>query len=108
MSQLVDAQGVPFDLPPAPMGVDGKPKKRFEVRLNLVGGGLQKEVYIDGEKLDWSIDIASFVDAHRMGLKYKLEIQKSIAQHFTKSVGEVLGRFVSIAEIKNAIQTGWI
>ena len=108
MSQLLDSQGVPFDLPPAPMGPDDKPMKRFEVRINLVNGGILKEVYIDGEKLDWSIDVASFVDAQKMGLKYRLEIQKSIAQHFTKSVGEVLGRFVSIAEIKHAIQTGWI
>ncbi len=109
MSKLLNFDGTPIDPADIPTNPDGSPMKRFEVKMRKhPNGELEKAVFIDGEKLDWSIDISSFREACRMGMQYKLAVQGDIAKHFTHSVGEVLGRFVSIAEIKSAIQTGWI
>lgn len=83
--------------------------KRFEVKMRPAkGGGIEKAIFIDGELLDWQIDLMSFAEACKMGPAFKLEAQKNIAEHFVESVSDVLGRKVTLEEIKTAIKTGWI
>jgi hypothetical protein len=48
------------------------------------------------------------MEACKMGPKYKLAVQNDIAKHFTESVGDFIGRHVTMQEIKQAILTGWI
>ncbi len=84
-------------------------KKRFEVRMMKAKNGVfEKAIFIDGEKLDWAIDMSSYADALKMGPIYQREIQKSIENHFVSSCADFLGRKVTINEIKEAIKTGWI
>lgn len=84
-------------------------KKRFEVKFYQHPDGYQeKDVFIDGKKMDYSIDISSYREASKMGLMYKHAVQKDIEKHFTECVSEVLGRRVTLNDIKEAIKTGWI
>lgn len=84
-------------------------KKTFKVMMRPDGsGGFEKAIFIDGDLLDWRVDMNSYFEAMKMGPIFQKEIQKSIAEHFTESVSEFLGRKVTIEDIKTAIQTGWI
>lgn len=86
---------------------DGKRSFRVMMRRSK-DGGVEKAIFIGGEMLDWQIDLASLVDATRMGPMYATEIKRDIERHFTESVSDFLGRKVGIEEIKEAIKTGWI
>jgi hypothetical protein len=89
---------------PSPEG-----KKRFEVKMRAAkGGGIEKAIFIDEELLDWQIDMNSYIEAMKMGPHFRREIQKSIEEHFIEAVSDTLGRKVTMEEIKQAIQTGWI
>lgn len=84
-------------------------KKKFEVKIRPAeGGGIEKAIFINGEMLDWQVDINSLVDAQKMGPLYFKEVQKDIEKHFVESVGDFLGRKVTAQDIKEAIKTGWI
>jgi len=84
-------------------------KKRFEVMMRRhPNGEIEKKVFIDGVMLDYSIDIHSFREACKMGLQYKLAVQRDIEKHFTECVSEMLNRKVTLDDIKEAIKTGWI
>lgn len=83
-------------------------KKRFEVKIRGAKGGVEKAIFIDGELLDWQIDMSQYMEAMQMGPLYQREIQRSIEMHFIDSVSDFLGRKVDMNEIKNAIKTGWI
>jgi len=84
-------------------------RKRFEVKMRAAkGGGIEKAIFIEDELLDWQIDMNSYMDAMKMGPQYRREIQKSIEEHFIEAVSDTLGRKVTMEEIKQAIQTGWI
>ena len=72
------------------------------------GGGIEKAIFIDGELLDWQIDMNSYLDAMKMGPMYRREIQRSIEEHFIEAVSETLSRKVTMEEIKVAIKDGWI
>ena len=99
----------PFEKPEPPLLPDGKSKKTFRVMMQKAkGGGLEKAIFIDGEFLDWSVDMNSLADAMAMGPQFFRAAQQDIEKHFTESVSEVLGRRVSSEDIKTAIQTGWI
>lgn len=92
-----------------PLHEDGLPKKRFEViTIPAEGGGLKNAVFIDGEELDWSVDINSLADAMKMGKKYFRAVQKNIVIHYLESVSEVVGRRISPEELKEATKSGWI
>lgn len=92
-----------------PLGENGKPMNRFEARMRMhPSGGVEKALFIDGQKLDWTIDVSSYMEASRMGQHFKRAVQDDIAKHFVESVSEVLGRHVTIDEIKKATITGWI
>lgn len=84
-------------------------KKTFEVKMQSDGsGGIEKAIFIDGEILDWKIDMNSYMDALKMGPQYQREIQRSIEEHFIESVSDMLGRKVTMLEIKAAIKSGLI
>ncbi len=84
-------------------------KKKFEVKMRMhPNGSIEKQIFIDGEMLDWSVDSSSFLEAKMMGPQFMRAVQEDIVKHFTKSVGEFLGRKITIEEIQEAIKTGWI
>lgn len=86
-----------------------KNKKRFEVKMRSDGqGGIEKAVFIDGEILDWSIDVESYLKMVRLGPVYAKQAQDDISKHFVESVSDFLKRRVTIQDIENATRTGWI
>lgn len=83
--------------------------KTFEVKLRKnPNGAIEKAIFIDGELLDWAVDLTSYMEAVKMGLAFQREAQKDIEKHFTESVSDVLGRYVTAEDIKKATKTGWI
>ena len=95
--------------PNIPLREDGTPKVRFQAGVRPgPNGRVEKAIFINGEKLDWSVDYNAFAEAKKMGPMYVQEMQKDIIRHYIASVSEVLGRHVTIEEIKSAITTGWI
>ena len=76
-------------------------KKRFEVKMRgAKGGGIEKAIFINGELLDWKLDMNDYIEAMKMGPMYIREIQRSIEMHFIESVSDFLGRKVTMDEIK--------
>lgn len=99
------------EIPPS----DGKGgfMRRFEVMMRSLGSdpvkdGIEKAVFIDKKKLDFSIDVIRFLEARRKGPKYLIEEQKRIEREFIKVVSEAVGRRVTTEEIKRATVEGWI
>lgn len=85
------------------------PKLSFEVKMRKgKNGTIEKAIFIDGELLDWSVDMTSLLDAAKMGPKFFRVVQKDIEKHFVESVSEVVGRKITPKEIKEATKTGWI
>jgi hypothetical protein len=78
-----------------------------KVRKNP-NGTVEKAIFIGGEVLDWAIDMSTYADAMKMGFQYRRAIQQDIEKHFIESVSDFLSRKVTMNEIKEAIQTGWI
>lgn len=86
-----------------------QPKKKFEVKFRIqTDGTMEKDIFIGGERLDYSISINDYMEASKMGPQFKHAVQGDIVKHFTDSVSEFLGRHVTIEEIQVAIKTGWI
>lgn len=92
-----------------PIRPDGTPMVTFEVKIRKgKNDKMEKSIFIDGEMLDWSVDLSSLMEAMSMGPKYFKVIQRDIERHFVESVSEFLARKVTAEDIKQAIQTGWI
>ena len=91
-----------------PLDEKGNPKKRFEIKIRQISGKIEKAIFIDNYLLDWSVDISSLMECAKMGPEYYRAAQRDIEKHFTESVSEVVGRKVTVEEIKEAIRTGWI
>lgn len=92
-----------------PLDGHGNPKFKFEVKQRgTPDTGIEKAVFINGEKLDFKIDISRFLEAKKYGPHYMAQIQKEIQDNFVKSVSEAVGRKVTVDEIKEATITGWI
>jgi len=92
-----------------PLRADGTPKVPFQTAMRQrPDGTMEKAVFIDGKKLDWSLDMSSLMEAKQMGPRYFREMQKDIIRHYTESVSEFLGRRVTLDEIQEAIKTGWL
>ncbi len=87
---------------------DGTPKKRFQVMQHIVNGGMRKDIFIDGELLDWSVDTESLREAMKMGPKFFRSVQQDIEKHFVESVSDFVGKKLTPTDIKEAIKTGWI
>lgn len=84
-------------------------RKRFQVKMRQGNNGsIKKAIFIDGELLDWSVDVSSLIEAFKMGPDIFRAAQLDIEKHFVASVSEVVGRHVTSDEIKTAIKTGWI
>ena len=84
-------------------------KKKFEVKFRQhPKGHKEKAIFIDGEKLDYSIDKFAYQEVAKMGPAYRMSVQKDIERHFVESVSQFLKRNVTIEDIKKAITTGWI
>lgn len=99
------------DLPP-PDGRGGF-KRSFRVMMRPLGpdprkDGIEKAVFIDGIKLDFSIDVVRFLEAKGHSPERLLQEQKKIERQFVKSVSDALGRRVTTEEIKKATVEGWI
>lgn len=106
VSDLIDT-----DLPP-PDGRGGF-KKKFRVMMRALGSdpqrdGVEKAVFVDGKKLDFTIDVLRFLEAKRKGPKYLFEEQKKIEREFVRSVSEAVGRRITVEDIKRATVEGWI
>lgn len=96
-----------------PLDENGNFKRKFEVKMRPLGpdpakDGVEKSVFIDGNKLDFKIDVLRFLEAKQKGISFLIEEQKKIEKQFIKSVSEALGRKVTTPEIKKAILEGWI
>ncbi len=84
-------------------------KKTFETKMRANSdGSVEKAIFINGELLDWSIDIASLMEAKKMGPKFFKAVQQDIEKHYLESVSEMVGRHVTLEELKEAIKTGFI
>jgi len=95
--------------PPIPPTLaDGTPMFTFEVKMRQNKGGVEKAIFIDGELLDWSVDLSSLAEAAKMGHKFYRAAQRDIEKHFVDSVSEFIGRKVTPDDIKTATVTGWI
>jgi hypothetical protein len=107
----VDKRIIETEVPP--LDEKGRFKRRFQVMMRPLGDdfqrdGVEKAVFVDGKKLDFSIDVVRFLEARRKGPKYLFEEQKRIEKAFVKSVSEAVGRRVTVKEIKKATEEGWI
>ena len=87
---------------------DPQKRKKFEVKMRLHSGMIEKAIFIDNEMLDWTLDISSYLECRKMGTEYKHAAQQDIEKHFIDSVSDFLNRKVTIDEIKAAIKIGWI
>lgn len=95
------------DVPP--LDKNGNPKIKFEVKQRgTPESGIEKAVFVGGEKLDFKIDVNRFLEAKKAGPKYFVQIQKEIQDGFVKSVSDAIGRKVTVMEIQQATVTGWI
>lgn len=91
----------------------GRPKHRFEVKIRVLGSdpkkdGVEKAVFVDGKKLDFTIDILRFLEAKSRGVDEMIREQKKIESEFIKAVSEAVGRRVTRDELKRATIEGWI
>ena len=85
-------------------------KKRFELktRLNPEKKTFQRDIFIDGELFDYSVDKESLVRAKSMGEYHFLAAQQDIASHFLECLSEMVGRKVTTDDVKTAKKTGFI
>jgi hypothetical protein len=96
-----------------PLDSKGNPKRKFEVKMRALGSdpqkdGVEKAVFIDGNKIDFKIDVIRFLEAKRKGMDFLIEEQKRIEKDFVKSVSDAIGRRITSQDIKRAILEGWI
>lgn len=92
-----------------PLREDGTPKVTFQAMMRKGDNEtVEKAIFIDGELLDWSVDVSSLMEAMSMGPKYFKAVQRDIEKHFTDSVSETVGFKCTAQDIKEAIKVGWI
>ena len=96
-----------------PIGPDGKPKKRFIVKQEMTTGEVsgpffQKNIYVDGELFEWSIDEEAYRWAQSQGPQMLMAVQKDICKHFLDCLSELVNRKISIQDLQEATKTGWI
>lgn len=68
-------------------------------------------LYVDGEYFDWAIDPDSIAQAKTIVNKDAFMgkgVEGMIQQHFITCFGELVGWPVTLAEVVEAIKTGWI
>lgn len=89
--------------------MDAENKKKFEVRIRKTPDGFfQRDIFVDGEFFDWSIDEESFEWARKQGPEFFEATKKDIAKHFLESLSEFVGRRVTPGDFQKATKTGFI
>lgn len=84
-------------------------KKRFEVRMYMAEkGNLKQGIFIDGQLLDWSIDVHDLFEAKKMGVQYIRDLEIDVIRHFLQSISDFIGRKVSVDEMNEAKKKGYI
>lgn len=84
-------------------------KKSFEVRIHKdEKGNLKQGIFIDGQLLDWSVDLHDLLEAKKMGPKFAKSVEIDIIRHFLQSASDFLGRKLSVEEINEAKKNGYI
>ena len=83
-------------------------KKKFEIKFHFVNGNLRKDIFIEGELFDYSVDKKSLMYAESMGKEFYTSAQRDIEKHFLESLSEFLGRNVTKEDVMNAQKTGMI
>ena len=87
-----------------PIGPNGKPMKKFEIKkLNN-----EKAIFIDDEKFDYEVDKKSLEEMKRLGPQYFLAAKADIQKHFLEVISEFVGREIQSKDIAYASQHGWI
>lgn len=99
---------LPSHLEEIPLDQNGNPKLRFQVKLRKGKNGVEQAVFINGELLDWSADVASLSKAYRMGPEFYKAAQNDVVKHFIESVSEFIGRPITPSELQEATKSGWI
>jgi hypothetical protein len=82
--------------------------KKFEVRQYKENGIMKRNIFIEGELFDFSVDNKSLLEAAKMGKEYLIAAKKDLQNYFLKSLSEVVGRKLTEQDIKNAFKTGLI
>ena len=84
-------------------------KKSFEVRIHKdEKGALKQGIFIDGQLLDWSVDLHDLLESKKMGPKFAKSVEIDIIRHFLQSASDFLGRKLSVEEINEAKKNGYI
>lgn len=84
-------------------------KKSFITKMYMDRNNVLKQgIFIDGELLDWSIDVGDLLEAQKMGTQYLEMLKVDIVRHFTQSCSDFLGRKVTAKEIDDARKNGYI
>lgn len=84
-------------------------KKSFEVRIHKdEKGTLKQGIFIDGQLLDWSVDLHDLLEAKKMGPKFAKSVEIDIIRHFLQSASDFLGRKLSVEDINEAKKNGYI
>jgi hypothetical protein len=91
-----------------PIGKDGKPQTRFEVRKKMIGWHMDKKIFLNGELFDWEIDKESLIWAIAQGPVFAEAARQDIEKHFLECLSEILGKRITNEDVKEATKTGWI
>ena len=85
-------------------------KQRFVVKPHFdpSSGVHRQDLFIDDKLFPYEIDQASLMRAKQMGPSYFAIAQKEIMTHFVESLGDFLGRKVTMDEVQKATKEGWI
>lgn len=84
-------------------------KKKFEAKITKDKyGKTVKGLFVDGELLDYSVDIESLKKISALGPEYKKMALADIEKHFCECLSEFVGRHLTKQEIDHAFRTGWI
>jgi hypothetical protein len=84
-------------------------KSKFEVRMHMAEkGNLKQGIFIDGQLLDWSVDVHDLLEAKKMGTQYIKDLEIDVIRHFLQSISDFIGRKVSVEEMNQAKKNGYI
>lgn len=84
-------------------------KKKFESKITKDRyGKTVKGLFVDGELLDYSVDVEALKKISALGPEYRKLALEDIERHFCECLSEFVGRHLTKKEIETAFKTGWI
>jgi hypothetical protein len=87
----------------------GKRRIPFHTRCFIHPNGcIEKKIFVDNVEMDYSIDISSFKEAVKMGPAFRMAVYQDIEKHFTQCVSDVVGRHLTLDDVRKAIKVGYI